>query len=314
VHESNLGTFQISVPDSKEIKKITNLVYNTTSNFEAEEKGGLLIEKCRPGDEDCTFFCSTTNCESPQDFYTRRFENINYVTDHPCKPNYDKKGNLCYPVCEKIGMVTCEVGICSFSKEGCDLKQPEMSEKLVESFVDFLGHIFSLKTGSPFGWSNPESLKIDLKVFEKYEDINSKRLAAFKPIIKNYRYFRFFYENFRSNTFNIFKVSPDKENYSNFFDNNFRVFKFLFTDQIDNYNPESYLNNLSSCDLKFWDKVLLNNNSTDLTPNELRKKQIQKNCFTGLGSLLKNLKPYMLLGFASDFTKPLCPFAQLNDE
>jgi hypothetical protein len=151
VHESNLGTFDISFPDSGELKKITTLVYNTTTSYEKTEKAGFFIEHCESGLEDCSFFCSSSDCNSPENFSLRKFELINFVLDHPCRAKFIKNGTLCYPSCEKIGMVTCEVGICSFSQDGCDLKQASMSKEMVESFVDFLGHIYSLKFQTPFG-------------------------------------------------------------------------------------------------------------------------------------------------------------------
>jgi hypothetical protein len=312
VHESNLGTFDISIPDSTNLKKITTLVYNTTTSFEAEEKAGLFIEKCKPGDQDCTFFCSSSDCESIQDFYTRKFENIKYLNNNPCHPNFEKKGYLCYPICEKIGMITCEVGICSFSTEGCKFKQADMNIEMIESFVDFLGHIYSLKIFSPFGWTNPDSLELDLKVFKKYDKINSKRLSILKTLIKNPKYYNYFYENLKKNTNNFIKFE-DKDKFSNFFEYNSELFKSLFTDTLNRFPNNLYLNKLGSCDLKFFDELLVNKD-IELSSKDLESKEAQIDCFRGFGSFLKNLEPYMLLGYASDLVKPLCPFALLEDK
>jgi hypothetical protein len=310
VHETNLGTFDMKIPEN--YKKIATLVYNSTISFDAEEKAGLFIENCKPDETDCTFFCSSSDCESPEDFSSRKFKNINYLTNYACHPNFIKKGKLCYPNCEKIGMVSCDSGTCSTSKEGCDLKLPSINKEIVESFVDFLGHIYSLKLWTRFGWSNPESLKMDLKVLKKYDEENSKRYSAMDEVINNRRFFKYFYENFKENTFKFFKVELERENYNNLFDSLVVFFKWLLSDKLTFYNDKDYIKNLTYCDLKHFRKLVPENNGT-LSREDKLLYETQNKCRSAFGSLLKNLKPYMSLGLVSGFVKPLCPFALVDE-
>jgi hypothetical protein len=162
VDDEILGNFDYKISNYRKLKRMANVLFSIEDIDNFEPRMGLNFEKCPSGYKDCLIWCSKSNCETPSDFQDREIRQQYIRLAQNCNDGFIKKDTFCYPKCEEIGMVTCEEGICASSLNACKLKRPIFTYELIESYVDFLGHIYSLKSNTFFGWSDPSS-------FERYQ-------------------------------------------------------------------------------------------------------------------------------------------------
>jgi hypothetical protein len=314
VNDKQLGTFDFEnlIPKNK---KLANVIL--TQNWDEEifeYRGGMSIQKCKPGQEDCTFFCSNSDCDNLENFETRETKLQFIEFPERCTRGYVKKGLMCHPKCEGLGMIECEQGICGRSKKSCQLKRPTATKELVESYVEFLGHIYSLKSNSTFGWSDPESFKkYKQLVNDKFLNENNEwqydvsvALASNSLAIENFIY------NFIKKTFSFFQTDENNMPYRALI----RIIYSRFVNFVAvSYTPkiqkrhtdEIFVGNLDDCDIENWVGVEAKHlHMIDINIDENKKTKL-KNCINTVDSLLNRLAPFMLFGYANGFAKPLCP-------
>jgi hypothetical protein len=152
VHDSRLGLPDVVCPSN--MKRIGSICYEECEEGQTR-LGGLCLSKCAYSYMDCNFFCSKSNCENPQDFVLKKYKKTEFLMNPACPKGYKKKDNLCYPVCEEVGLHTCSDRTCSVKKSYCKRGSPILETGILKAFIEFLGHIYTIKSGKKFGWSNP---------------------------------------------------------------------------------------------------------------------------------------------------------------
>jgi hypothetical protein len=305
VDDTNLGTFDILKMGEKNSKRLANIFYELEEdNFYT--KGGIILETCPPDQTDCSFFCSTSDCNSPKNFNFKKIKTQDFEINGTCQFQYRKKGTLCYPVCEKIKMVTCDTGICAATKLDCKKKIPKIVGEDIEAFVDFLGHIYSLSPIKKFGWANPTSLEKDLNILNKFKFENSQRQSSIYVIMRKY-FNSLFIKKLRKTSQRLLKIDVSNENYDNHLFKtetalisalDYHIGKITDSGFVKyNFKNES----LNSCrPFAFYsDKFIFGLRNTDA-------------CKFLFMKLLKEMEPYMFIGFASSFAKPICPFSNIK--
>ncbi len=313
VDDTNLGTFDVGGIFFNGEKRLANIFHDFRDHDSNQYiLGGLIFDKCPSQFTDCVFFCSSTDCNSPKNFVNRNIVKQNFFINHSCARQYKKKGTLCYPVCEKINMVTCETGICAASKERCNKQLPKITTEIIEAFVDFFGHIYSLRADREFGWANPKSLENDLSVFNKYKTENKIRHNEISATIKNFER-KIFIGKIRNQIRKFLKIdrrSTGYKNYSEMVSDLMIQFERIF-DQHHTYEGFKK-NSLSDGGLNECHP----NNFGILTRTKLeREKKFYKRnrCSFSLSTLLAKIEPYMFIGYAAGFVKPICPFTSIKN-
>ncbi len=314
VDDTNLGTFEYKLSYSSiKQSRVANVIFHFDDEENSDSRMGLEFEKCTPGYKDCLIWCSKSNCETPGDFENRRIisQRISYAED--CNDGYVKKDSFCYPKCELIGMVTCEEGVCASSENACKLKRPSFTYELIESYVDFLGHIYSLKSNTTFGWSDPESFdSYKSLLVEKYYNQDKDRLREIANIVS--RNGTNIIEMMYKKSLQFLKSGKDNPAYQAFFQTISNNIKYsLFNTNIEDISREIFFNieNLGNCVLENW----TNDDGTVLqwwTPHE-KKDPKKTDCNNAVYRLIVKLKPYLLIGFVNGITKPLCPFISIKN-
>jgi hypothetical protein len=92
---------------------------------------------------------------------------------------------MCYTVCEEIRMFTCSDRTCADQKFNCKRGFRIIDKTVLKAFVEFLGHIYFIKSEKKFGWSHPEGLKkAKLIMDSKYYANISETYRIVNQIIK----------------------------------------------------------------------------------------------------------------------------------
>jgi hypothetical protein len=156
VHDSRLALPDVVCPSN--MKRIGSICYEQCDDGQTR-LAGLCLSKCANSYMDCNFFCSKSNCENPQDFVLKKYKKTEFLMNPSCPKGYKKNGNLCYPVCEEIGYVTCSDRTCALNKNYCKDGKSILETGVLKAFIEFLGHIYTVKSDKKFGWSNPEGLE-----------------------------------------------------------------------------------------------------------------------------------------------------------
>jgi hypothetical protein len=262
------------------------------------EIGGLCLSKCPPDQTDCDLFCSKSDCNSPQDFSPKYSSNIEINFSPKCPDGYTRKGNLCYPVCEEIGMVSCGDRTCALSKNICTIKSPDVPKNVVEAFVNYLGHIYSVQSNKNFGWSDPESLTESLSIMESFRKGNTDALQEMAKI---------FIKMISGTMRKLFaQVNKNVEKQANSFfktkDNTPLSLMFKWADFSDMF-MKFYVN------LDGLEKKKPNQDKQDgLNFDVCEMKNFKRSCFVRFQKFINRAVPVYLLGLLSRFVKPLCPF------
>jgi hypothetical protein len=291
---------------------MANVLFSIEDIDNFEPRMGLNFEKCPSGYKDCMIWCSKSNCETPSDFEDREIREEYISLAKNCNDGFIKKDTFCYPKCDQIGMVTCEEGICASSQNACKLKRPSFTFELIESYVDFLGHIYTLKSNTFFGWSDPSSFERYKKLLnDKYYQQDKERLEEIANIVsrKESNILDMMYRK----SLDFLKHGKDNPVYPVFFQKMaYQVQYSLFNTKLDDENQEFFIKipNLGSCVLENW----TNDDGTPLQwwTRHKKKDPKKRECRDAVYTLIKELKPYMLIGLANGISKPICPFVTMK--
>jgi hypothetical protein len=263
------------------------------------QKGLLCLKSCPWFHQDCGLFCSKTSCENKQDYIAKE----NYVVDLidsysinlNCPLESYKESSLCIKDCSAYGMVNCDIGKCAFKKQYCDNKPRSFEDSFVDSFGNYIGFLFSIQTGKPFGWSDKNSFK--------------STIVSLKVGYLNY------FENLLKDNINVildFVKSPQSKNLS----------AAISQDSLAglNLNDEELKKKTVGICKSITDELfdiirkLPNSNPFGWNNDELLQdysvcdsgSKKYKECSDTVIQLVKRLGPLYLLGISSQFNKPEC--------
>jgi hypothetical protein len=295
VHESKLAITDVDCNGN--LKRKGTICLNQCDEDQVEV-GGLCMSKCSPDQQDCDLFCSNSDCNSPQDFVPKTSLNREIIFTPRCPKGYYRKGNLCFPSCEQIGMVSCSERTCALSKALCKAHIPDIPKNIVRGYVNFLGHIYSIRSNKDFGWSDPKNLEQSMSIMDSFYQGN---LDAFKEM------FKIFLKMLTGKAKNLFdQVDRNVEKMANSFfknkDNKPLSLMFKWAD-FSKLFKKFFMNILGSI-LNFLFAKKKARENFDVC----EMKKFSKQCFVRFEKFIFRMTPFYLLGLLSRFAKPVCPF------
>ena len=140
--------------------------------------GGICWMRC-PKNE-CGAFCGEDCTNSadftPRDFYGKRFSLI-ITVDKTCPKGYYRERYLCHRDCCEIGYFNCNSGTCSINKY-CEFDVARFAPKFVDYIVKYLGYVYSIKSSTPFDYTDKSNFQILSKEINKvfYENYISTQM------------------------------------------------------------------------------------------------------------------------------------------
>jgi hypothetical protein len=262
------------------------------------QKGLLCLKSCPWFHQDCGLFCSKTTCENKQDYIAKE----NYVVDVidsysknvNCPIESYKESSICIKDCSAYGMVNCDIGKCAHKKQYCDNKPRSFENSFVDSFGNYIGFLFSIQAGKPFGWSDKNSFK--------------STIISLQIGYLNY------FENLLKDNINVildFVKSPQSKNLSAAISQDSIAGLNLNDDEL----KKKTIGNCKSITGELFDIIRKLPNSNpfrwndelvqDYSVCDSGSKQY-KECSDTVIQLVKRLGPLYLLGISSQFIKPEC--------
>jgi hypothetical protein len=299
VHDSRLGLPDVVCPSN--MKRIGSICYEQCDEGQTR-LAGLCLSNCPNSYMDCNFFCSKSNCENPKDFVLKKYKKTEFLMNPSCPKGYRKKDNLCYPVCEDVGLHTCSDRTCSVNKNYCKRGQPILETGVLKAFIEFLGHIYTIKSEKEFGWTNPEGLErakkiMGLKYYWNLREIKRILSQAVRISLKGDSKLRKIFEK------NVEKIG------SSFFktkDNKPLTLLFKWADFTKIMG--NYLQNMLS---RFF-KGLGSSSNKGENWEVCKMTNFSTKCFENFQRFIVNLTPYYIYDIIGYISKPICVF-ELND-
>lgn len=294
VHESNLASTDVICKPG--YSKKASVCYEECKDNETEV-GGLCFTKCGLDEKDCNLFCSKTDCENPQDFYLKSSRVRTFDLAAPCKQGYYKRGGLCYPVCEEIGYVTCSDRTCALTDDLCKKKLKKIPINILKAFVNYLSHIYTIRSNKIFGWSDLRSLNQSLKTLNSFGEGNLEMVHQIDKVYKR------------------IQKTKDHRLLTMFGQRVMKYGSFFFKKK--NNEPVTRLILLADFTKIFLDMpknsflyfiISLFGIKSRVDWNICRNDRINKKCYDKLERFAVEIFPFYILGFLTRYAQPLCPF------
>jgi hypothetical protein len=301
VHENTLALPNVVCPGNMKRK---GSICHDECEEDQTEIGGLCLSSCPENYTDCNLLCSKSDCENSEDFILKKFKIKQFDLDAKCPKGYVKKNNLCYPVCEEIGLYTCSDRTCAIEKRQCKKGLPMLESGVLKAFIEYLGHIYTIKSGQNFGWSNPEALDKAKKImgmkyygnFGILKQIANNSFKTFRKIGISQRRKEIYEKNLGLIANSFFKTKDNTPLKTIFEWTDFSkvVGRLIQTFASNFVDGKSSTNNKG----ENWDACKISN---------FKKEE----CLKRFQNFVVNTTPYYLVNLIGFISKPICGF-ELN--
>jgi hypothetical protein len=298
VHDRKLGIPDVVCPNN--MKRKGSICYEECEDGQINI-GGFCFTSCPDSYIDCNMFCSKSNCENPKDFILKHFKKIQYLINPSCPKGYKKKGHLCYPVCEEIGLHTCSDRTCAINKQTCQNGMPILETGVIKAFVSYLGHIYSIRSGKKFGWTDPEGLERAIEIMGLRYDWNILEMRKILDLASKLAY------NEHSKLRKTLEKNIEKIGSSFFKTKDNTPIKLLFKWSDFSKVYGEYINEFISTLLR---KKNSNKNNGE-NWNVCKLTSFSQECLKRFSRLLVISTPYYLVDIIGYISKPICHF-ELN--